>query len=148
MKKQFTYTVNGQKFTFNTMVELIEAKRALNKKGINVDEHSIKVEVQRIEGQAKMTITKGQTTDFTTGKQEERFLDVVVEASNEELLWAIADIMERELQESFVRCPTELEGKYVISDFMSLPYEHGRMAVIKEDVKYVFKMAKKELDIK
>lgn len=54
--------------------------------------------------------------------------------------------MEAELGEPFMGCPAEEEGCY--TDGIVFDYEHGSMTSIKEDVYYVFKMAKKRLGVR
>lgn len=42
--KQFTFTVNGVKYKYNTVEEMRNAIDKLNKQGLNVDNNSIKIE--------------------------------------------------------------------------------------------------------
>lgn len=45
MKKVFTFTINGVKYTYNTVLEMVEAKNKFCLQGIQLDEQSIKIEM-------------------------------------------------------------------------------------------------------
>lgn len=144
MKKTvFTFTVKGQKQTFNTMKELVEAKRQLNANGQNVDLHSIKREEVKVKASASLEF------DSYTFEESDRTLTAYVNVKSEEaevVFNALASIMEAELGESFMGCPVEENGYY--SDGITVEYVHGSMTSIKEDIKHVFKMAKASLGIR
>ena len=144
MKKTvFTFTVKGQKQTFNTMKELVEAKRQLNANGQNVDLYSIKKEEVKVKASASLEF------DSYTFEESDRTLTAYVNVKSEEaeaVFNALASIMEAELGESFMGCPVEENGYY--SDGITVEYVHGSMTSIKEDIKHVFKMAKASLGIR
>ena len=142
-KTVFTFTVKGQKQTFNTIKELVEAKRQLQANGQNVDAHSIKREEVKVKASASIEF------DSHTNDDSARTLTAYVTVKSEqagEVFQALASIMEAELCEYFMGCPVDEDGQYI--DGITVPYEHGSMASIKEDIKYVFKMAKKQLGIR
>lgn len=142
-KTVFTFTVKGQKQTFNTMAELVEAKRQLNANGMNVDLHSIKREEVKVKASASLEF------DSYTFEESDRTLTAYVTVKSEQaedVFTALASIMEAELGEAFMGCPVEADGVY--TDGITVAYEHGSMTSIKEDIKHVFKMAKKQLGIR
>ena len=143
-KTVFTFTVKGQKQTFNTMKELVEAKRELIANGTNVDLYSIKKEEVKVKASASI-----EFDSYTSEDAEKRTLTAYVTVKSEqaeEVFMALASIMEAELGESFMWCPLEEDGVY--TDGITVDYEHGSMTSIKEDIKHVFKMAKKQLGIR
>lgn len=147
--KKFTFTIEGKKFYFDTIKELHGAKAQLwEKEGKQVDLCSIKIEEvkEAPKGKVKLSFAKNENRDMVTDELENRSLVVYVEATNENLLYAICEHMENELGEGFSSCPYEENGLY--GDAMYLPFEYGNMKALKEDVKHVFKMAKKELGIR
>lgn len=142
-KTTFSFTVAGEKQTFNTMAELVMAKRRLNEKGINVDLYSIKKEAVKVKASASIEF------DSYTNDDSDRTLTAYVTVKSEqagEVFQALASIMEAELCEYFMGCPVEESGVY--TDGITIAYEHGSMTSIKEDIKHVFKMAKKQLGIR
>lgn len=142
-KTTFTFTVKGQKQSFNTMAELVEAKRQLNANGVNVDLHSIKKEEVKVKASASIEF------DSYTADDSDRTLTAYVTVKSEqaeEVFHALASIMEAELGESFMGCPVDETGVY--TDGITVAYEHGFMTSIKEDIKHVFKQAKKQLGIR
>ena len=52
----------------------------------------------------------------------------------------------KELVNAFMGCPEEGNGVY--TDGITVPYEHGNMFTVKEDIKHVFKLAKKRLGVR
>lgn len=143
-KTVFTFTVKGQKQTFNTIKELVEAKRQLQANGQNVDAHSIKKEEVKVKASASL-----EFDSYTSEDAEKRTLTAYINVKSEqaeEVFTALASIMEAELGEYFMGCPLEETGLY--SDGITVDYEHGSMTSIKEDIKHVFKMAKKQLGIR
>lgn len=142
-KTVFTFTVKGQKQTFKTMAELVKAKRQLHDNGMNVDLHSIKKEEVKVKASASLEF------DSYTTEDSDRTLTTYVTVKSEQaedVFTALASIMEVELGEAFMGCPVDEDGVY--TDGITVAYEHGSMASIKEDIKYVFKMAKKQLGIR
>ena len=142
-KTVFTFTVKGQKQTFNTMAELVEAKRQLNANGMNIDLHSIKREEVKVKASASLEF------DSYTFEESDRTLTAYVTVKSEQaedVFTALASIMEAELGEAFMGCPVEEAGEYV--DGITVPYIHGTMSATKEDIKNVFKAAKKQLGIR
>ena len=148
MKKQFTFTVEGQKHSFDTVDQMWGGIYELRDQGIEIDRQSIKIEEVKQFGKIKLSFAKYESRDAVTDEVEYRSLDVVLEATDFDTLYAVVEIMEKELGESFCRCPWEHDGKYTICDVLSLPYEHGFMKEIKDNAKYAFKLAKQQLGIK
>lgn len=143
IKKVFTFTVKGNKKEFNSMKELVNARHELQANGMDVDAHSIKIEEVKIKATASIEF------DSCTFEETGRTLTAYVTVKSEEaemVFDALACIMEAELGESFMGCPAEEEGYY--TDGIVFDYEHGSMTSIKEDVYYVFKMAKKRLGVR
>ena len=147
MKKSvFTFTVKGQKFTFNTIKELQEAKAKLIAEGKNVDLHSIKREDVVVKASASLQF------GAYTFEEGQRVMDVtmtVKSADAESVFDALATRLENELSYhdvQFMRCPDEMEGQYV--DSFVVEYSHGSMADIKKEIMGAFKSIKKELCIR
>ena len=79
---------------------------------------------------------------------DERFLSVMLYATDEEILINLAEYIENNVSETTLDFDCiEKEGEfYTISS--GLEYEHGYMTTIKKDIKDTFKEAKKVLNIK
>ena len=143
IKKVFTFTVKGNKKEFNSMKELVEARHELQANGMDVDAHSIKIEEVKVKASASLEF------DSYTFEDSDRILTAFVRVKSEDAEFvfdALASIMEVELGEPFMGCPAEEAGQY--TDGITFKYEHGSMTSIKEDVCYVFKMAKKRLGVR
>lgn len=143
IKKVFTFTVKGNKKEFNSMKELVNARHELQASGMDVDAHSIKMEEVKVKASASLYFDS-----YTNGNQE-RTLTAYITVKSEDadnVFTALSSIIEEELGESFMGCPEEENGVY--TDGITVAYEHGNMSIIKEDIKHVFKLAKKRLGVR
>ena len=143
IKKVFTFTVKGNKKEFNSMKELVEARHELQANGMDVDAHSIKIEEVRVKASASLYF------DSYTNGNLERTLTAYITVKSEDaenVFTALSSIIEEELGESFMGCPEEENGVY--TDGITVPYDHGNMSIVKEDIKHVFKLAKKRLGVR
>ena len=143
IKKVFTFTVKGNKKEFNSMKELVGARHELQANGMDVDAHSIKIEEVKVKASASLYF------DSYTNEDQERTLTAYVTVNSEDaenVFTALSSIIEEELGESFIGCPEEENGVY--TDGITVAYDHGNMSIIKEDIKHVFKLAKKRLGVR
>ena len=142
-KTTFTFTVKGQKQSFGTVAEMRKAINKLNASGVNVDLQSIKKEEVKVKASASIEF------DSYTNDDSNRTLTAYVTVKSEQaeyVFQALASIMEAELGEPFMGCPVEETGEYC--DGITVEYEHGSMTSLKEEIKAVFKSAKKQLGIR
>lgn len=142
-QKVFSFTVKGQKYSFNTVAEMVKAKREMIEQGINVDLHSIKNEEIKINASAKIEFDSYTSED--SGRTLTAYVTVKSEQA-EQVFDKLAGIMQSRLGETFMCCPIEENGTY--TDGITVEYSHGSMTTVKEDIKYIFKQAKKELCIR
>ena len=139
---KFVFVANGKKYEFDTPKEMREAYRELQSQGIEMEGH-FTIECEEVKASASLEF------DSYTSEEHGRTLTAYVTVKSkqaEEVFIKLASIVERGLGEYFMGCPDEGEGYY--TDGITLDYVHGSMTSTKEDIKYVFKMAKKELGIR
>ena len=79
MKKQFTFTVEGQKHSFDTVDQMWGGIYELRDQGIEIDRQSIKIEEVKQFGKIKLSFAKYESRDAVTDEVEYRSLDVVLE---------------------------------------------------------------------
>lgn len=151
MKKVFTFTIDGVKYTYNTVKEMVEAKAQKQAQGIKIDEYSVKIEeveeVKKVKASAKINFKKyEQENIYGEVVSRQLIVDVDVKAGNDqqakELLYAMADKMDYE----WFGC-TEVENN-VASDAFSVDFEYGQMSDVKKEIMEAYKQAKKSLGIR
>lgn len=139
------------KFTngLTTKVGVIyDVTSAGDKVWIETDEDMYVVSMENVE---VVSVKASASLEFDSYTCEEhgRSLTAYVNVKSEqaeEVFMALASVMKAELGEHFMGCPVDEAGYY--SDGITVEYEHGLMTSIKEDIKHVFKMAKKQLGIR
>lgn len=145
MKKTvFTFTVDGVKYTYNTVKEMVDAKLEKQSQGIKIDEYSIKREQVEVKSNSKITFRKTEETN-TFGEVISRALivDVEVKSVDNETAKAILDKIRDNMDYDWFYCTETEDGTSM--DSFSIEFEYGQMASIKKEIMEAYKQAKKSI---
>lgn len=143
MKKTvFTFTIDGVKYTFNTVKEMVDAKRNKEAQGIKLDEHSIKREEIELKGKSNISFRKSEEENIY-GEVISRVLivDVEVKSTDDSSAKQLLDVIRDNMDYDWFYC-TETENNSSMDSF-SIEFEYGQMASLKKEIMEAYKEAKK-----